>query len=252
MRIIGIDSAVQDSNFGLVAIDLVNDQIQVNQVWNQKSSLESNAVDQISTWIQDSTQGFLLAIDAPLGWPSSFGKLLHFHHAGQALDLDIQEFFIRKTDLDIHQRFRKKPLEVAADRIGRTAFATLSRLHSQRQNCAQPIPILVDPSELDLNGCIEVYPAATFLANGLDISHYKKDPAVRQLLLDQLYLLYSVDPHHDFDLFSIDHVFDAFVCCLSGLDFIHEIAKGPKLYKTEAIKEGWIWTKDQVQPLNEQ
>ena len=48
---------------------------------------------------------------------------------------------------------------------------------------------------------------------------------------------------------SIDHDFDAFVCCCAGADFVSGKCVPPPNYEKNIItKEGWIWVKTQEPP----
>ena len=49
--------------------------------------------------------------------------------------------FRRQTDDDIHTRFRKRPLEVGANFISRTAVAALKLLQKLRTSTSMAIPL---------------------------------------------------------------------------------------------------------------
>lgn len=46
----------------------------------------------------------LIAMDAPLGWPSSMGNVLFEHNAGEPLQIDSNILFWRETDRFIKRK----------------------------------------------------------------------------------------------------------------------------------------------------
>lgn len=239
MTIIGLDAAVQDKDIGCVRGEYNHGSFTVTDRWDRKEPL----VDTIAGWIKNSSQS-ILAIDAPLGWPVSFRKILNTHCAGRPLDIDPELFFKRQTDLDIRNRFRKTTLEITADRIARTAFFTLERMDKIEKQLEAEFQLLWSIQELNNYGIVEVYPAATLLANELPIKGYKKDNFnVRKKLFEQLKINYHFTNPKELDLTSIEHDFDAFICCLAGIDFIEGKSMPPNDLDQEIKEEGWIWVK---------
>lgn len=239
MNIIGLDAAVQDKDIGCVRGKYNKGSFTVTDRWERKEPL----VSYIGDWIKASEQA-ILAIDAPLGWPTSFRQVLNTHCAGRPLDIDPILFFKRKTDLDIRERFKKNPLEISADRIARTAFFTLERIGQIERNLESELQLLWSMEELKHYGMMEVYPAATLLANSFPIKGYKKDnTAAREKLYEGLKKNYNFTNHKGQDLTAIEHDFDAFVCCLACVDFIEGKCQAPDSIDQEIIEEGWIWVK---------
>lgn len=239
MNIIGLDAAVQDKNVGCVLGEYSNGILKIKAKWSRKEPL----TDVLAGWVQSSAPT-IIAIDAPLGWPVSFRKILANHWAGRPLDLDPEIFFKRRTDLDIKKRFKKTTLEISADRIARTAFFTLKRMGSVEKKLNSEIPLLWSMHELDNYGLLEVYPAATLLSNGLNIKGYKKDNlTARRNLLEQLRSNYTFSNPEAIDLTTVEHDFDAFVCCLACLDFIEGKSLPPDEIDEYIKEEGWIWVK---------
>ena len=74
--------------------------------------------------------------------------------------------FRRQCDDDIYERFGKRPLEVGANFISRTAVAALDLLADIRSITGESIPLAWTPADLEPISAIEVYPAATRLAHG--------------------------------------------------------------------------------------
>lgn len=108
----------------------------------------------------------LLALDAPLGWPEELGRSLLQHRAGDPIESEPNRLFKRKTDAEIFRRLHKRPLEVGANLIARTAHAALGLLNNVRRLTGHDIPLAWDPTNLGRIAAIEVYPAATLLARG--------------------------------------------------------------------------------------
>jgi hypothetical protein len=139
--------------------------------------------------------------------------------------------FRRQTDDDINNRFRKRPLEVGANFISRTAVAALDLLQKLRFSTGMAIPLAWSPMDVNPIAAIEVYPAATRLAHGSE----GKGGSIEGLepLLD-LSALDGILPT------SADAI-DALVAALAAADFIQGRARAP-LDLVTARQEGWIWT----------
>lgn len=108
----------------------------------------------------------LLALDAPLGWPSTMSTVLSDHRAGASpRELDADTFFRRRTDQFIACITNKTPLEVGANLIARVTHTTLrlidllrSGLKSARLELADAPIVCHEASPAKVN-LIEVYPA---------------------------------------------------------------------------------------------
>jgi hypothetical protein len=91
-------------------------------------------------WL-DQRDNVLIALDAPLGWPRALGACLQSHMAGAPLDSEANALFRRATDDEIKVRLSKRPLDVGADRIARTAVAALELLGALRRETGRPVPL---------------------------------------------------------------------------------------------------------------
>ncbi len=147
-----------------------------------------------------------------------------------ALD-DPAELFRRHTDRVIEQLLRKRPLEVGADRIARTAHAALQLLAAVSVKAGRPIPLVWSPGDLDTLGAIEVYPAATRLARGVPNRPGALAGLEGEFAAD-LGFLEAASPD----------VRDAVVCTLAGADFLAGRALAPDDLAI-ARREGWIWVR---------
>jgi hypothetical protein len=186
-----------------------------------------------------------LALDSPLGWPDSLGRSLSTHLAGEFIDTPPDQLFRRQTDLFIKKKLGKQPLDVGADRIARTALASLRLLHEIREATKQEIPLAWTAGAQADAIAIEVYPAATLLARGLSSSRYKKreHEGERGSILQGLKreIVFEDFRHSEVAVKRADTL-DAIVCVLAGVDFLTGRVFLPP---SDAVvrREGWIWAR---------
>lgn len=244
-NIIGIDCATEDKNTGLALGVLADKRLTIKRVSCGKNK---SAVDQIIDWLSEG-QPALIALDAPLGWPIALAQELNRHAAGNSITLRIEEIdqmFSRDTDRMVYEKIGKKPLEVGADRIARTAFHALDRLQALRDKTKLGIPLAWEMGRISETCAIEVYPAATLRALEIDDSGYKgskkENEDKRRKVINQIcnYLELAVPPNQ---LLSNADITDAVICVLAGADFLMGKCMPPTDSST-ACKEGWIWVKD--------
>ncbi len=143
----------------------------------------------------------------------------------------------------IWDRFGKRPLEIGANFIARTAHKTLGILDSLRKEAAVPIPLAWCSDFSDGVAAIEVYPAATLQSHGLPASGYKKpgDVEVRRKIVDGLAQRMGIE----MSVRSIENnadVLDAAVCVLAAVDFLTGETIQPEDLE-RAKREGWIWVR---------
>lgn len=243
MRIIGVDCAVAPEKTG-IAIGR----------WNRaKGSLRLEATERgseerppVAVILEALEEVSLIAMDAPLGWPRAFGEVLAGHEAGGAIEADRSHFFRRLTDDEIARRLGKRPMDVAADRIGRTAFAALEILAHLRSEGWRPLTLAWRPD--DCAGgvrAIETYPAGLLKAAGLPASGYKgaSDRAVREEILaalsEEMEIACPLTP-----MLEDPDQLDAAICCLGAADFLSRRTPEPE-DMSRARKEGWIWVRQE-------
>ena len=228
VALIGIDCATQPNKVGLALGELDGGRVRIKVC--RTASPKERPEEIVAGWLQESG-GALLALDAPLGWPLALQQALAGHQAGEAMAASAHALFRRQTDDNIHTRFGKRPLEVGANFISRTAVAALELLQKLRTSSGMAIPLAWSPMDVNPIAAIEVYPAATRLAHGSP----GKGGSIEGLepLLD-LSALDGVLPA------SADAI-DALVCVLAAADFIRGRARPPLDLET-ARQEGWIWT----------
>ena len=257
-RIIGLDWATKADKVGVVSalsIDggkrcVIERAESLARLASVKASSASHGAPCVSaldalTKSEESTRT-LLCIDAPLGWPDPFRAWMSDHGAGEGapLEVDFDRFFRRATDDVVAKLTGKRPLEVSANFIGRTAGSVLAMLSRLRGERAEDWPALTRSIDADAEfsqGIIEVYPGALLTCLETDSRGYKKSKTRRGELLEELSALYALEAGgEEAYLIDNDHVFDALMCVCAGLDFLAGRVQDPP-DDFDIKGEGWIW-----------
>ncbi len=238
LQILGIDAAVDPRNNGLAIAEYTSNHCKVRslQVGRGGEPIALQILELI-----DSSRPLLVAIDAPLGWPTALTKALHGHVAGHELDGGPNDLFARTTDRFVRKKTGLKPLDVGADRIARTAAAALKLITSLRAGTKQALPLLRSPNAAVKGGLIEVYPAATLKQRALQFRQYKKPDAaeIRKQIAAAVSEELDVEDVTS-QCVDSDHCLDAVLCVLAATDFLAGRCAGP----TDDVpvqEEGWIW-----------
>lgn len=247
VRIVGVDCAVKSAKTGIAAGVFRRSHVELTEVLEPSSSRGS--ASQIAALLKGSERA-LIALDAPLGWPIGLRAALQDHVAGEHLKFDADDMFRRCTDRCVHDRLGRRPLDVGADRIARTAHAALKLLHDLRTELGQEIPLAWDPRFSATIAAIEVYPAATLSALGIDPRSCrntkrrltKQTIEARQGLLAVLRRELVVHLTDEEFLRKSPDACDAAICVLAGADFLRELCEKPKDPEVARI-EGWIWVR---------
>ena len=206
MNIIGIDCATKQTKIGL-AFALYQDGKAI--VRDVKIGSETTTVlATIKDWLA-SGKLTLLALDAPLGWPTDLGVNLRLHKAGECINVDPDIMFSRYTDRKLWPRLSRKPLEVGANLIARTAHAALRLLGQLREETKLTIPLAWDPNVVE-TCAIEVYPRATLEMIGI------RCESRLSAIWKASYL--SIDAAEE--NIANEHAIDAVVCVVSAVDFL--------------------------------
>jgi Protein of unknown function (DUF429) len=194
----------------------------------------------IAQWIAGAER-FVLAFDAPLGWPAGLASAIGAHEAGTAIPQAPDALFRRQTDHLVHRTLGKWPLEVGADRIARTAHAALAMLAEVRRISERRVPLAW--WQASDSGAIEVFPAATLLTRGLPGARYKADTTqgrrARAEILQRLGKETEICVTHDLMVEDADQL-DALLCVVAGADFARGACVEPEDLAM-AKKEGFIW-----------
>ncbi len=244
--IIGIDAATQAKKQGLARGRLDGQTLVIDEVL-LGADVASSVEETLAKWVTAST---LFAIDAPLGWPVSLAKALVGHHAGQGIEAAADDLFRRHTDRFVQRVLGKRPLDVGADRIARTARAALGLLTGIRARTGQAIPLAWSPKVRGV-AAVEVYPAATLEARGIGSTGYKgkgKDKKAasaegRRRILNAVANEWRLNVQLDV-LIGSDDCLDAALCVLAGADFLLGRCVAPdENERKRAVAEGWIWFK---------
>lgn len=255
VRVIGIDCSTDQRKVGLAWGDYSTagpERGAVTLVAAQRGPAAANddewddVVAKIAQCARE-REAVLLAMDAPLGWPDSMGSALVGHTAGKPLSTTADCMFQRETDRK--ERLGKKPLEVGANLIARTAHSALRHLGQIRESFGSAVPLAWDPERVEGAQVIEVYPAATLLAHGLSDKGYKGSKAKHRkkregltARLEKNDRLGGITGDVRVQMEETDHALDAVVCCLAAADFLRGDAISPTRDQMPlAKKEGWIW-----------
>ena len=233
--LLGIDCSTDPQKTGLALGELRDPIVHISH-WDtgRKGEKPEDIAKRIVTdknWLLN-CDSVLIALDAPLGWPQALGVCLKDHRAGNSIPEKADKLFRRLTDDKIKERLGKRPLEVGANLIARTAVAALVLLDEIRRSAGRSIPLAWNPVEPEPWRAIEVYPAATRIAHGAPDHGGKLDHR-----LDQ-FLTYPEEIKKE-----SEHEIDAAVCALAAGDFLRGQAVPPHDdHEIERAKiEGWIW-----------
>ena len=209
-------------------------------------SAGESAVATVAGWIA-SADRYVLAFDAPLGWPAALGEALSEHQAGGPLGGQSAALFGRRTDRFVAERMGRTPPEVGADRVARVAYAALKTLNNLRKFSGLQVPLAWE-QDRD-SGAIEVYPPATLRAHGLSVDAHRgktaKARAFRNQIIDHIESQAELWVSREL-LVEDAHLLDAVVCTLAAADFVKACCYRPTEEEL-AHKEGWIWVRDEGQ-----
>lgn len=240
-RIIGVDCASQPKNVGLALCIVAKGESRIEEVAVARTW---QGIDEIiMDWVVSPT---LIALDAPLGWPAPLAESLTEHNAGDELSWSANALFRRRTDDVVAEALRKRPLDVGADRIARTAHSALELLKRLRQSLGLAIPLAWTPGVANGVKAIEVYPAATLIGRGISARGYKGRDLdavdARKKIARSLAREIELGTLETRSAIESDHVLDAMICAIAGCDYL----EGDVIIPDDgalAKREGWIWVK---------
>lgn len=241
INIVGIDCASDPRNVGLALGVFDGGRNAVERV--VIGSAKRPPLDVVAGWVKERSGEMLVALDAPLGWPEPLARALQSHSAGESFDVEAHALFRRETDRYIRCVIGKQSLDVGADRIARTAFAALDLISRLRRRLNCHIPLAWDPKFSGIQA-IEVYPAATLIAHGIDPTGYKSrnGASERRRVLDAIRTLVYIDTEVPRISNSSDGL-DAIICVLAACDFLSGMALPPE-QDWPVEREGWVWFRD--------
>jgi hypothetical protein len=231
-----------------------NECLEVKEVFSGK---DCNPSDLVPLWLEEYSPA-LVCVDAPLGWPAKLSRSLVHHQAGDCICASLDEMFSRFTDYFVTRCVEKKPLEVGANLIARTALSALQFLGGVRKAMRDAqqerkeqverdiLPLVWKQCMPEKNSVIEVYPAGTLMAWKLCPTGYKghSQCKTRENLLESLEKIGVRTKGHEDGCLDCDHQLDAVLCLLAGWDFLQGMCLEPPAEMKETIrKEGWIWVR---------
>lgn len=237
--LVGVDCATVPERTGIAMGRLHEDRLTLTAVHAPDRALDVEGI--IAAALAGGGPA-ILALDAPLGWPTALGDALPGHHAGMPLAPLPAALFSRATDHAIRARLGKQPLEVGADRIARTAVAALGLLDRLRMRTGRSLPVAVTTGPAPEAVVIEVYPAALVAAGP---SRPRGTAAVAAAKAALLAECFGADlAPHEATLAGSPDVLDAALCVVAAADWIRgrAVPPPPGLRET-ARREGWIWAR---------
>jgi hypothetical protein len=248
--LVGVDCALDEQRLGLARGRLdENGKLKVERV--TLGTAGESAAASVSAWIDGGDAPFVIALDAPLGWPSRLAPSLVPHRAGEPLAPAPEVLFRRETDRVLHKQLGKWPPEVGADRIARTGWAALSLLAEIRSIASRPVPLAWRQGPGGESGAIEVFPAATLLARKLGGSGYRAKTSAgrraRAELLQRLAAEAEIAVAAEV-MIEDPNQFDAMLGVLAGADFARGLCVEPTNLAL-AQQEGFIWFRSSGQRL---
>ncbi|PPA69087.1 DUF429 domain-containing protein [Jeotgalibacillus proteolyticus] len=182
----------------------------------------------------DSDTLVIIGIDAPLGYPAAFNRLIN----GERPEMKKPEKEIfnplayRFTDQEIYRVFGKKPLSASYDRIGNNATAAMIHTKRWEEEAGFKTLPLKEASDTDHRLIIEVYPAL--------VKEKRFEEAHTYLTR---FLPEDTSPGTD--------AYDASLCALFAVAFgsngkvLPKIKHPPKEKNALIKEEGWIYYFDQ-------
>lgn len=245
--LVGIDCATLAENTGFAVGSLDPADPSRVRIHDARCCMRGEALAELALAAVGDRTSALIGLDAPLGWPAPLGETLSWHQAGAPFGsplLPDDRMFSRATDLDIRTRFGKRPLEVGADRIARTARAALRVLGDLEQRRGNVVPLGWKPGIPDGVEALEVYPAATLAAHRVASKGYRQLPAARKKVLRALASQLVLPKGLDRTLAANPHALDAVLCVLAAADYLRGLAVPPSIEQTMlSRREGWIWVR---------
>ena len=239
LLVLGIDCAVSPTRVGLALGRW--DGVRVAPLDLALGSTARPPAAVAADWI--GREPALLTLDAPLGWPAPLGDALAGHRAGDPLAGSAHALFRRATDRFVKDHVGKQSLDVGADRIARTAHAALALLEALRRQTGRALPLAWAPGP----GAVEVYPAATLRAHGIEARGYKRPEAhaARARIADALDARLAAPLTGPARTLAEagDDALDAAVCLLAAQDFLAGATVDPP-DRVLAEREGWIWVRE--------
>jgi predicted nuclease with RNAse H fold len=237
--VVGVDCATQEERTGL-SYGVLDEHGMLELRRVTLGTAGESAPATVAGWIAGAER-YVVALDAPLGWPQALGPNLVQHRAGAPIEPQPERLFRRETDRFVQAQLGKHPPEVGADRVARTAHAALAFLQDVGRAAGSAVPLAWEPGAS--SGAIEVYPAATLLSRGISPGGYRGRTSAgrkaRAAVFDRLQRELRTAISRDL-LVEDDDLLDAVLCAVAAADFARGEALPPP-DREAAQREGWIW-----------
>ena len=177
MLIAGIDLAAEPKGTAVSVVDWTGGKARLVE-------LQLNTTD--ADLLEITKPSKMIGIDCAFGWPVDFVKFVNEHASlsEESKDFDggmisRRKLAYRETDRTTRELTGRWPLSVSTDRLGLTAMrcaGLLGRLNSHGRNT----------NRSGSGDVVEIYPGATLRLWDFNTTDYRKSPAVREVLLDNL------------------------------------------------------------------
>ena len=212
LTIVGIDCATYPRKTGLAVAAVDGSKTILQAVTTGRHSPPAEIVH---SWIKDRRK-VLLAMDAPLGWPTSLGRALVELQAGGELQVVADELFRRQTDRFVADTLGKQPLEVGADRIARTAHAAAHHASHMTEYILMAITVVI-----------------VFAGIFVSYTMYMKKRALPEQLAEKFPVLYKllfnkwyVDELYEWNVINPLHAFSRFLWNVADVKIIDGLVNG--------------------------
>ncbi|MDH5671773.1 MAG: DUF429 domain-containing protein [Myxococcales bacterium] len=237
--VIGVHPATREARTGLAHASVFADgELTLRRV--TLGTAGESAAATVAGWVRGQPRT-VVAVHAPLGWPTGFARALGAHRAGEPIAAPAEQLFRRETDRIVQRELGRLPPDVGADRVARRARAALLLLAEVRQLLPEPLPMAWRPGQ-DA-GVIEVWTDATLASRKIRSEERAagsgRGREARARVLDRLQDEMVTAVSRDL-LIDDSNLFEAAISALAAADF----ARGHGLVPEEpelAEREGWIF-----------
>lgn len=254
-RVIGVDCATETKKVGVAVATVSGETFRVEELFPGEPPTSETVAHFVAPRVECARKAgtpVLLALDAPLGWPQAMHRELAVHSAGRPLAAARQRMFSRYTDRFVYRRTGKKPLDIGANLIAKTAHWALELLEQVREATGEEIPMAWTQGPVRDVVAIEVYPALALRALAKNPEEkkrlgagYKKSgkegDRARQQIWDRLKFVPVTLPRDQAP--GTDHEIDAVLCVQIANEFLRgRCEKPPEACPEDMVRrEGWIW-----------
>lgn len=238
--LVGIDCATQEEHLGL-ALGRLDDAGELTIERVTLGTAGESAEATVGGWLRSASR-YLVAINAPLGWPMALAPTLSKHRAGMPLgDSSPDQLMRRMTERTVQTHTGRAPSEVTAERLMRRAISALDLLQRIRVTSGHPLELAwVQTAD---SGVLEVRARATLRALSIQQEAYRgrthKARHAREAIVDALQMHARLSVSTVLLTENAD-LLDAAIGVLAAADFARGLCVAPT-DTPRAKREGWIW-----------